>query len=103
MWTLPRGDSDYSSRWKRIKKAFTRTWIAAGGWEGDVSDSRQRNRRRGVWQRRFWEHVIRDKADFERHLNYIHFQSGQACPGEMPPCLAVDVVSPTGAGWRVSA
>jgi putative transposase len=78
MWTLPPGDSDYSSRWKRIKKAFTRTWIAAGEWEGDVSDSRRRNRRRGVWQRRFCErqfreHVIRDNDDFERHLNDIHF------------------------------
>ena len=37
------------------------------------SDSRFRNRRRGVWQRRFWEHVIRDETDLARHLHYIHY------------------------------
>src|SRR5690348_16773147 len=56
MWTLPEGDADFSSRWSRIKKRFTDEWVAAGGWEGAVSDSRRHNRRRGVWQRRFWEH-----------------------------------------------
>jgi putative transposase len=73
MWTLPEGDADFSSRWGRIKKAFTQAWVAAGGWEGAISDSRERNRRRGVWQRRFWEHVIRDEGDYERHMNYIHY------------------------------
>jgi putative transposase len=67
IWTLPRGDADFSTRWMRIKR------LAAGGWEGTTSDSRRRNRRRGVWQRRFWEHVIRDETDLERHLNYIHY------------------------------
>jgi putative transposase len=73
MWTLPEGDSDFSRRWGRIKKEFTQAWTAAGGWEGAISDSRCRNRRRGVWQRRFWEHVIRDQQDYQRHLNYIHY------------------------------
>jgi putative transposase len=73
MWTLPPGDSDYSSRWGRIKKAFTQSWVEAGGWEGAISDSRATNRRRGVWQRRFWEHTIVDAHDYERHMNYIHF------------------------------
>jgi len=73
IWTLPPGDADFSTRWARIKRSFTCAWVAGGGWEGSISDSRRRNRRRGVWQRRFWEHVIRDETDLERHLNYIHY------------------------------
>jgi putative transposase len=73
IWTLPQGDADFSTRWARIKRSFTRAWVAGGGWEGGVSDSRRRNRRRGVWQRRFWEHVVRDQTDLARHLNYIHY------------------------------
>src|SRR5258708_14402278 len=67
IWTLPDGDSDYSSRWSRINRRFTQSLTACGGWEGAISDSRRRNHRRGVWQRRFWEHVIRDERDLERH------------------------------------
>ena len=77
LWTLPEGDADFSTRWARVKRSFTLSWVREGGWEGTVSDSRRRDRRRdrrrGVWQRRFWEHVIRDQADRERHLNYIHY------------------------------
>ena len=73
MWTLPEGDTDFSSRWGRIKKSFTQAWVTAGGWEGAISESRGRNRRRGVWQRRFWEHVIRDDEDYARHVDYIHY------------------------------
>jgi putative transposase len=73
IWTLPQGDSDFSGRWGRIKKSFTQAWMASGGWEGAISDSRISNRRRGVWQRRFWEHMIRDQRDYERHLDYIHY------------------------------
>jgi putative transposase len=73
MWTPPAGDGDFSTRWMRIKRSFTCGWLAAGGREGAVSDSRRRNRRRGVWQRRFWEHVIRDPTDYQRHLDYIHY------------------------------
>ena len=47
--------------------------MAAGGWEGAISDSRTNSRRRGVWQRRFWEHLIRDERDCERHMDYIHY------------------------------
>jgi len=73
LWTLPDGDCDFSGRWGRIKKAFTQAWTASGGWEGTISDSQTSNRRRGVWQRRFWEHLIRDEHDYERHLDYIHY------------------------------
>jgi putative transposase len=73
IWTLPDGDASFSTRWARIKRSFTLSWTAAGGWEGAISDSRRDNRRRGVWQRRFWEHVVLDETDLERHFNYIHY------------------------------
>ena len=70
---LPAGDDNYSVRLAWIKKEFTKSWLAAGGAEQPVSDSRKKNRRRGVLQRRFWEHTIRDEADFEAHVEYIHY------------------------------
>jgi len=73
LWSLPPGDSNYSARWGWLKKEFTKRWLAAGGAEGGCSESRRENRRRGVWQRRFWEHVIRDERDFGRHMDYIHY------------------------------
>lgn len=72
IWTMPEGDSDYSTRWSEIKKAFVRAFLAAGGEEQPRSGSRRRNRRRGVWQRRFWEHMVRRSA-FEEIAAYIHF------------------------------
>lgn len=73
IWTLPTHDTDYSRRWAFLKKQFTREWLASGGREHEISDSRERNRRRGVWQRRFWEHTVRDERDFELHCDYIHY------------------------------
>jgi putative transposase len=73
IWALPQGDTAYSLRWAWIKKEFTKAWVAGGGTEEVVSDSRRKNRRRGVWQRRFWEHSIGDEADLERHHDYIHY------------------------------
>jgi putative transposase len=73
IWTLPDGDDDFSTRWGIIKKSFTQRWLAQGGRDGRVTESRRTNRRKGVWQRRFWEQVIRDQDDLRKHLNYIHF------------------------------
>lgn len=73
IWTLPHGDADYSTRWAWLKKEFTKGYLAAGGYEQFTSHSRKMNRRRGVWQRRFWEHTIEDEDDFERHFDYIHY------------------------------
>ncbi|HKV12108.1 MAG TPA: transposase, partial [Thermoanaerobaculia bacterium] len=73
LWTLPSGDTEYSKRWAWIKKEFTKAWIAAGGHERETSPSRLRRRRRGVWQRNFWEHTIRDERDFALHFDYIHY------------------------------
>jgi putative transposase len=73
VWTLPRGDARYPLRWMRIKEEFTKNWIAAGGVELPQSRSRTKHRHRGVWQKRYWEHVVRDDDDLERCVDYIHW------------------------------
>ena len=73
IWTLPTDDCDYSKRWGIIKKHFTQSWLTLGGAEQPVTASRLRYRRRGVWQRRFWEHALRDERDYQNHLDYLHF------------------------------
>ena len=73
VWKLPEGDRDFSLRWSRIKAGFTRRYLPAGGAECSRSPSRDRKRERGVWQRRFWEHQMRDEEDLQRHIDYIHY------------------------------
>ena len=73
LWRLPPGDHDYSQRWRLIKTDFTRSYLEAGGSEGAQSVSRRQKCERGVWQRRFWEHQIRDENDLDRHVDYIHY------------------------------
>ena len=73
IWTLPDDDADYSRRWAFLKKGFTKAFLAAGGGEAAVSEGRARDRRRGVWQPKFWEHTIRDPVDYERHFHYLHY------------------------------
>ncbi len=67
--TLPAGDSDFSVRWGLIKAYFSRH-IAKGE---RISNSREKRGERGLWQRRFWEHLIRDEADYRQHIDYIHW------------------------------
>jgi putative transposase len=73
IWKLPAGDTDYSTRWRRVKEEFTRRFLRSGGSDGAINSSRRRHRERAVWQRRFWEHTVRDEADLERLLNYLHW------------------------------
>ena len=68
IWTLPDGDDDFSDRWRRIKAHFTRRLVAA-----DLAIARHSNGEYALWQRRYWEHTIRDERDFERHVDYVHF------------------------------
>jgi putative transposase len=86
IWRLPADDADYPGRWARIKAQFTREWLARDGEEQEQSFSRHRQRRRGVWQRKFWEHHIRGPGDYEKHLHYVHYnpvKHGLArCPHE---------------------
>ena len=68
VWRLPEGDANFSKRWMVIKRKFS-----AGLPSRVVSDSKTNKREKGVWQRRFWEHCIRDENDWRQHVDYIHF------------------------------
>ena len=67
IWTLPEGDADFSGRWRRIKTGFTRRLPR----ESDLVPGRRAGER-GIWQRRFWEHVITDADDLAAHIEYVH-------------------------------
>lgn len=69
IWRLPDGDVDFATRWRRIKTDFSRC-IAKTERRSSV---RVRRGERGVWQRRYWEHAIRDDDDLRRHVDDIHF------------------------------
>jgi putative transposase len=69
VWALPPDDTDYPSRWSLIKAGFSRGLDQASR----RSTSKSARRERGIWQRRYWEHAIRDDADLERHVDYIHY------------------------------
>ncbi len=73
IWRLPPDDCDYPKRWRLIKTMFSRRYLKAGGREGNRNQSRKEKREVAVWQRRYWEHMIRDDIDFNRHFDYIHF------------------------------
>ena len=68
IWSLPNGDTDFSTRWNLIKGGFSRGLSAR-----PRSPSKISKREKGIWQRRYWEHTIRDEADLERHIDYIHY------------------------------
>ncbi len=71
IWTLPQGDNDFSKRWMLIKSKFTR--VCDDPFKGTPSSSRIEKRERNIWQRRFWEHQIRDEIDYKRHVDYVHY------------------------------
>ena len=73
VWRLPENDNDFSQRWMLIKKGFTRRYLELGGHESGQSLSREKKRERGIWQRRFWEHRLRDEDDLQKHVDYIHY------------------------------
>jgi len=70
LWTLPPEDADFSTRWRLIKGHFSRRCPAR--YKHQQSSARLRKAEQAVWQRRFWEHLIRDDRDFYNHVNYIH-------------------------------
>jgi putative transposase len=63
IWRLPPGDSDYSTRWRLIKGH-----ISIG-----INEPVNERGEKKIWQRRFWEHVLRDEEDWRRHMDYIHY------------------------------
>ena len=66
--TLPPGDSDFSLRWRLIKSGFSRSLPKTER----RSAVREAAGERGIWQRHFWEHLIRDDRDYQCHVDYVH-------------------------------
>jgi putative transposase len=100
IWTLPPGDDDYSGRWRALKKHFTKA-VPPGEAR---SLTRVRRAERGIWQRRFWEHTIRDDRDYATHLDYVHFNPVKhgyvAHPADWPfssfhRCVALGLYPPS--------
>ena len=105
IWTLPPGDADYSGRWRALKKAFTKALPATE----PRSAVRVSRNERGIWQRRFWEHTIRDGRDYVAHMDYVHFNPVKhglaAHPGEWPfssfrRCVAAGLYPASWCGGR---
>ncbi|MEA5465830.1 REP-associated tyrosine transposase [Leptothoe sp. PORK10 BA2] len=71
LWTMPDGDADFSTRWRLIKTDFSRHCPEL--YKRRRSLSRYQKKEQAIWQRRFWEHQIRDERDFVRHVDYIHY------------------------------
>ncbi len=67
VWTLPEGDGEYSVRWRLIKSRFSR-----GLPRGRLRSSHEGRQERGIWQRRYWEHHIRDENEYTAHVRYCH-------------------------------
>ncbi|MBI5443623.1 MAG: transposase [Deltaproteobacteria bacterium] len=77
LWTLPEGDADLSTRWRLVKSGTTRR-LTEGGLAAALelhpaSASRKRSGECTLWQRRFWEHQIRDERDYSSHCDYVHY------------------------------
>lgn len=73
IWTLPEDDSNFSVRWKEIKRLFTKEFQKGIEVIDQPNESRIKRKEGLVWQRRFWEHTIRDQEDLNRHIDYIHY------------------------------
>jgi len=69
IWRLPDHDADYSTRWRRIKARFSRSIPRQSR---HLGSSARRKGERGVWQRRFWEHVVRDEEELSSCIRYVH-------------------------------
>ena len=63
LWKLPENDKDFSTRWRLIKRYFSM----------EIAAHINHRKEKEIWQRRFWEHAIRDEEDWQKHMNYIHY------------------------------
>jgi putative transposase len=73
IWTLPQDDARFPLRWMLLKRRFTRELLCRRLLDPVCSQAR-RHSERSLWQRRYWEHQIRDESDYARHVDYIHFK-----------------------------
>lgn len=69
IWQMPAEEADYGLRWRMIKSQFSRYFSP----NEHRSSSKIKHREKGIWQRRYWEHQIRDDVDMQRHVDYIHY------------------------------
>lgn len=65
---LPPDDVDFALRWRLIKMGFSKALPKVER----LSSVRAKRGERGIWQRRYWEHLIRDEADYRAHMDYVH-------------------------------
>lgn len=95
LWTLPPDDADFALRWMLIKQGFTRRLARSGALAPSEAAVRGRKGERSLWQRRYWEHQIRDEEDLVNHINYIHFNPVKhgwvlrAADGRIPACTGM--------------
>lgn len=73
IWKLPENDSNFSVRWNGIKGLFSKKYKKTDSYSHDSDRIRKNKQEASVWQRRFWEHLIRDDDDLQRHIDYIHY------------------------------
>lgn len=70
IWRLPEDDCDFAIRWQLIKHYFSRS---CSGIKEVSNPTRKNKKEKAVWQRRYWEHLIRDEKDWCKHMDYIHY------------------------------
>jgi putative transposase len=71
IWKLPDDDDNFSTRWRLIKSNFSRK--CEEKYQQEIPQSRKKKQEKAIWQRRFWEHCIKDEDDYNNHLDYIHY------------------------------
>lgn len=72
VWKMPDGDADFSKSWSSIKGVFSREYLQANE-QKRIPLSRADKGEVCIWQKRFWEHQIRDEKNLQRHIDYIHY------------------------------
>lgn len=73
IWKMPVNESNYSMRWSQIKRLATQACPQYHLTKDELSYSKIKRNERGIWQRRFFEHQIRDEVDFKNHMDYLHY------------------------------
>ena len=73
IWQMPENDADYSMRWSQIKRLTTQACPHYHLTTDELNLSEVKRNERGIWQRRFLEHQIRNESDFIKHMDYIHY------------------------------
>jgi putative transposase len=99
VWTVPEGDADFAMRWQLIKSTFSRGLAR----NERISHSRSAKGERGIWQRRYWEHTIRDEIDFARHIDYAHTNPVKHKLVDRGRDWAAILVSSSRGAWQLSS